>query len=184
MRLPFRTLPSKARRTLLILSALTTVVLWFALGSLDRPLRTPAAPNGIVSFELAGSLSRSNAILASWDTVARVSAGLSLGMDYLFLVAYSVLLALLVSAVAEKMLPIRGCVGFVGVPVAWLQFVAGALDALENFALIHLLLGSTRPFWPPLARTAALIKFALVGAGFAYVAIAGIWLGVAKLRSK
>ncbi|NOZ57044.1 MAG: hypothetical protein GXO73_09695 [Calditrichaeota bacterium] len=182
MPFPFRTLPPKARRNLFLLSLVATVVLWLALNSFDQPLRTEAAPNGIVSFELAGSPAASAAILASWSNDrARAAAGLSLGIDYLFLVSYSVLLALTVSFVAERIRPVVACVALVGLPVVWLQFVAGALDAVENVALIRLLLGSSSSALPGVARTAALIKFGLVGAGFAYILIVALWLAGARI---
>ena len=52
---------------------------------LDRPLRTPAAPQGIVSYELAGTLPRAQEILASWGERGRLFAGVGLGLDYLYL---------------------------------------------------------------------------------------------------
>jgi hypothetical protein len=62
---------------------------------LDVPLRTDAAPDGIVSFELAGTIGRAGEILASWGTLselgglsifqpARTDLAFSLGLDYLF----------------------------------------------------------------------------------------------------
>ncbi len=184
MRFPFSTLSSSARRTLLLLTLAGTVSLWFALSRLDVPLRTQAAPNGIVSFELAGSIAKSAEILASWDSRARVAAGLSLGIDYLFLVSYSVLLALAVSLLSEKMHPVVACAAFVGLPVAWLQLVAGALDAFENFALIKLLLGSTASAWSTLARSAALLKFGLVSAGITYLVVVSLWFAWAKRKAR
>jgi hypothetical protein len=46
--------------------------------------------------------------------------------------------------------------GLVGVVLAWAQRGTALLDAVENWALIRLLLGSERAFWPPLARWRAI----------------------------
>ena len=61
-----------------------------------------------------------------------------------------------------------------GATLAWAQFGAAALDAVENYALIRLLLGDRSPRWPPLARWCALPKFAIVAAGLVYVLVG--WL--------
>ena len=63
------------------LLVLLTLAVMFAMRTLDAPLRTGAAPQGIVSFELAGRLDKTRAVLDSWTPRARIFAGISLGLD-------------------------------------------------------------------------------------------------------
>ncbi|MEY3284160.1 MAG: hypothetical protein RIR86_2173, partial [Acidobacteriota bacterium] len=52
---------------------------------------------------------------------------------------------------------------------AWAALLAGLLDAVENYALIRVLLGAGGDFWPALSRACARPKFAIVGVVLAYV---------------
>ena len=51
---------------------------------------------------------------------------------------------------------------FIGNVFAWVSFLAGAFDGLENLALIQLLLGSELTFWNGMCRWSALAKFGLL----------------------
>jgi hypothetical protein len=162
---PLSLLSPVARRRLAIVAVLSTAALTGVLGSVDVALRNPAAEHGIVSFELAGNLERATAILDSWDAGARVYAALSLGIDYLYLLGYSTLLALLCSWGARRR---DGAWRAIGVWLVWGQWLAALCDAVENFGLIRLLLGSRWGGWAALAASAAAVKFALVIAGELY----------------
>jgi hypothetical protein len=64
-----------------------------------------------------------------------------------------------------------------GVVLAWQQWLAGMLDAMENVALVMMLNGHVSWFWPAAAWHCALPKFGFVYAGLAYTAAASItWL--------
>jgi hypothetical protein len=69
-----------------------SAILLFAMRSLDTPLRTRTAPGGIVSFELAKNYAASQQILDSWSAKAKINAALSLGLDFLFLILYGLVL--------------------------------------------------------------------------------------------
>jgi hypothetical protein len=56
----------------------------------------------------------------------------------------------------------------VGGTLAWGQWLAAALDAAENTALIILLLRATVDPWPRIAWWCAAPKFGLVAAGLLY----------------
>jgi hypothetical protein len=56
-----------------------------------------------------------------------------------------------------------------GIGLAWGQGAAGSLDALENYSLIRVLLGTQIEAWPTIARLAATGKFALVALGLLFV---------------
>ena len=64
------------------------VALMVILQLLGAPLKTAAAPAGIVSYELAGKAAESQKILSAWDPAQKAYAGLNLGLDYLFIVSY------------------------------------------------------------------------------------------------
>ena len=131
--------------------AAATVVVMVAMWLLDQPLRTAAAPYGIVSFELAGDVSTAHAILDSWDGRARSAAGVGLGLDYLFLALYSTTLALACRRIAHRFVLRGSALAAVGHALAWGQWAAAACDGAENFALIRMLLDGAHAPWPSVA---------------------------------
>lgn len=171
---PFSWIRPSCERGFLICSAAGAVALMVAMNSIAQPLNTPASPQGIVSFELAGDLRRAEQVISAWGEAGRVAAGVSLGLDFLFLFAYpasiGVACSLVARAFAARVRPLS--VG--GEVLAWALPVAGVLDAIENYALIRLLLGARHPVLPPLAYWCAVVKFAIVAAGLAFVLIFGM----------
>jgi hypothetical protein len=166
---PFKWLPeSEQKAAFWSIFAVTIVVIVF-MQIVSAPLITDAAPQGIVSFEFAGDLSNAEKIINSWGQKERIYAGLSLGLDYLFLVFYSCALAL-GCTLSTRIMPVEFLVKS-GVVLAWAQFAAAFLDCMENVALIKLLLGSGNSIWPSLAWWCAGPKFFIVGVGFVYVVI-------------
>lgn len=165
---PFQWLDESRRRAAFIVLTVLTLSLSYALTSTGRPLKTAAAQFGIVSFEFAGNLPNAVAMIDSWDESARVAAGLNLGLDYLYLVAYPLAIGLGCLLVSLRFRP-SGFSAPAGILLSWLQPVAGILDAIENYALISLLTGSRDEIWPAVAYWCATPKFAIVAAGLAYV---------------
>jgi hypothetical protein len=168
---PFQWL-SKAnqKRALWFLLPLTWIVM-YALTRIGEPLRNSAAPNGIISFELAGTMARANEIGFSWAPANFFHAGLSLGLDYLYMPLYAGSIALccvLLSQGSGRGLNLCGSL------LAWGQLGAGGLDAAENYALIQVLLGEQAEFWPMLARLCAIPKFVIVALGLLFVLVAGL----------
>jgi len=182
MRDPFAWLSRRQQKRAFLGVLVLTLVLIGVMSGFDRPLRTAAAPQGIVSFELAGDGARAGEILASWDEGARVSAGLSLGMDYLFLLAYSLSIGL--GCVLLAGLPVNSGTGLAVLagPLAWAQIIAALLDAVENAALIRILQaagqaagqGADPSSWAALARGCAVPKFVLVLLGLVYLIAVGL----------
>jgi hypothetical protein len=181
MRHPFENIPPGKRGPIFgVLLALTLGVMG-VLRVVDGPLKTADAPNGIVSFELAGDVPTAQAILNAWDPLARTHAGFSLGFDFVFLVLYSTTIALacawLAQALRERWRPLASA----GLLLAWAQWLAALLDVVENAALLVVLLEAPRAPWPQIARWCALPKFALVFLGLTYVVL-GLLLRLAKSR--
>ncbi len=176
---PLSWLAPTHRRAAFGVLLIATLVVFAAISALDVPLHTAAAPNGIVSFEFAGGPEQAQAILASWDATARIAAGLSLGVDYLFMVLYALTIGLGCVLVGEKL---GGAAAQLAVGLAWGQVLAAVLDAVENWALIRWLLGSRAEFWPSLAAGCATVKFALVGLGLAFVLVGAVVLVLRRGR--
>jgi hypothetical protein len=148
------------------------VALMVILQLLGAPLRTAAAPAGIVSYELAGQAAESQKILSAWDAVEKAFAGLNLGLDYLFIVSYVGAIGLGCSLLAVKLVQRFRALAYIGVTLAWAQFLAAAFDSLENIALLKLLFGSEQPAWSVVARACAIPKFLIVLLGLLYILVA------------
>jgi hypothetical protein len=173
--------PAAQRRAMAVLFVLTLLVA-AALQAIGGPLANQSAPLGIVDFEFAGELAAAERMLESWGETGRARAGLSLGLDYLFLLLYASVLALACAGMARGLSPHWRAAAAAGVVLAWGQLAAGLLDGVENFALIQLLLDSDGAAWAPLAWWCAAAKFSLLAAGLAYL-LAGLAL-VAAARGR
>ena len=156
---------------ILLLSGLLTAILFLVLGNFDKSLITEIAPGGIISFELAKDIDQSIDIISSWDLNARINAGLSLGVDFLFLAAYAIFFATACYLIAQKYVNRTNWIYKTGLLLAKLQFVAALLDAIENVALIKLLLGSNNSILPLIAYYFASIKFVIIAIGIIYIII-------------
>ncbi len=165
----FVQIDQRYRKKAVWLLGLATAMLLWAESAVDGPLRTAWAPNGIISFELAKSFTVAQKIMASWNPNAKLYAAFSLGLDYLFLVAYSLFLALAVFSVA-KIFKERSKGFFrIGLLLAWLQFLAAVFDALENGFLIRLLFGAQNSWFSLFAFYCATLKFLFVLSGIVYI---------------
>ncbi len=120
-------------------------------------------------------------MVESWGPAGQVYAGLNLGLDYLFLVAYASAISLGCVLAARGLAQRIKVLSGLGVILAWAQFAAALLDAVENYALIRVLLGAEQALWPVLARWCAMPKFIIVGLGLVY-AIVGALIAVVSSR--
>lgn len=152
------------RRALFRTTLSATLLVMAALGWVDAQLRGDASPHGIISFEFSWSLEGARRIMRQWDEQAKGwLAGFSLGLDFLWLPLYS-------TAIASALL--------LGDPtpwrrrLAWSQWLAALLDAVENVCLLALLGGAPSDAAAKTAAVCAAIKFALVLAGIA----GGVWV--------
>ena len=177
---PFNWLPSPLRKKAFVVLLATTMATMAALQVLDRHLKTDAAPRGIVSFEFAGNLPNATLMLASWNPPARIAAGLSLGLDYLFLFTYAGVIGLgcVLTAGARFQHTQTGIT--IGYILAWGQLGAALLDAVENYSLARVLLGAQTDLWPAVAFWCAGPKFGIVALGLAYVVV-GVMIGLKHL---
>ena len=170
---------------ILVFSGLLTVILFLVLGYFDKLLVTENAPSGIISFEFAKEIDQSIAIISSWDLNAKVYAALNLGIDFLFLVVYAIFFSIACYLIAQKFVIKNNWMYRTGLLIAKLQFIAALFDAIENIALIKLLLGSNNSFFPSIAYYFASIKFAIIAIGIIYIIIGLLTLQFQKeLESK
>lgn len=171
---PWSWIPARVQLRVFLAALALTALVMAALQLLGKPLITVAAPSGIVSYELAGTLPAAQAILGSWNTRAQLFAGVNLGLDYLFMPAYATCIGL-GCVLAARRFAVESTARRVGLALAWGLALAALLDVLENVALLRLLL-ATQPgaVWPAVARLAALIKFALVVLGIGYALLGGL----------
>lgn len=163
--------PAAQGRVLTILVVLT-VMLSIVLWRVSEPLYTAAAPQGMVSYELAGSQAQASRILESWSARAREQALLLQGLDYLYLVLYPAFLSLGCAHVARRLVRSASRLAALGRGLSWAVLAAGLFDAVENYALIEQLLSAPTERWAHVAWWCAVPKFTLVVLALGY-ALAG-----------
>lgn len=171
--------PPTARTLPLFGVALALALLIFGVFRvIDAPLQTSAAPWGIISFELAGTGTRAQAMLDSWDARVRLFAAFGLGLDYLFMVSYAAAIGLAAAWAGRQLGASRRWLVGLGVALGWGVAFAALLDAVENIALtVMLLAGAAAAPWPALAAGCATVKFTLVLLGFLFASAGALsWL--------
>lgn len=165
---PFHKLPKSSEKKWTIILFVFLVVFIVLMRFFDAPLKNEISPNGIVSFELAKTLSKSEAILNSWDDSAIASAKNSMMADFLFLVVYSFFISLIVHRLNNRVWK-KGFVYQFGKIVCWLVFVAAFFDVIENIALVRLLYGDLRQLWSSIGYYFAMMKFGLLLLGIFFI---------------
>jgi len=159
---PFSWLSAQSQKSALVFFGISTLMLLITLSIVDQPLKN-ADSGGIIAYELAGSFDRSQEMLNSWDHNAKLYAAFSLGIDYLFMVAYSL---------SQNFVGRKEWLSRLGIYLTWAQFAAACFDAIENYFLFRLLLGSQTEIFSALAFYSSSIKFILIILGLIYIATA------------
>ena len=188
MRHPLESLPLRVRKPLFFIFLFLTLALFAVFQILDQPLRTDAAPNGIVSLELAGDARAARLIINSWKQTSLqlsatgtpnpdivntpyVSAAFGLGLDYLFMPVYALALAFATLLAAQKH---AGLVESLAGAAGAGAFAAAMFDAVENYALLQILLGRIDTGFPTVASFCAIVKFGLLAFGIGVSLVAGL----------
>lgn len=182
---PLNFVPPANRKPLFFAFLAGTLALFAVFRFLDAPLRTPAAPDGVLSFELAGTPEKAFQILVSWEPViqpgppiiippdGRLYAAFGLGLDYLFMPLYATALALGILLAAGRH---KGWLFKLGAWLGWGAYAAALFDAVENYALARMLL--VNEVWSPYPQVAAFcvsIKFGLLLLGLFYALVGWLW---------
>lgn len=166
MRHPLGWIPLPARKPV-FLAALALTLACFAVFQvwLNPPLVTGAAPQGIVSFELARTAANVFDMLASWNDVALLYAAFGLGFDFLFMPLYATALSAAALLAANRR---PGAWTGWGSLVGWGAFGAALFDAVENIALFSIILSGATDTLATVAFWCASLKFGLIVLGLAY----------------
>lgn len=180
---PLEFIPTESRKRLFFTFLTLTLLLFALFRVLDQPLRTDAASNGIVSFELAGDPQAARLITDSWKqtglslsaavgqpspdivNVPYLFAAFGLGIDYLFMPLYALALGFGTLLAAHRH---DGWIRSLGVVAGYAAFAAAIFDAMENYALLRVLLGEIQSAYPAIAAFCAIVKFGLIIFGVLY----------------
>lgn len=158
-------------RTLWALAALTLVS-----GAAMLPAMSTMAGHGasLLAFEGAGSVARSQEILAGWGDPGKTAAWWQLALDAPFLIGYGLFAAGACAAVARRSAKAgKPRLERLATLLAWCGPVAAAADLLQNASLALVLSGHVAQPWPwiaaicgPVTTTlmAIALVFAIVGA--------------------
>ena len=165
MKHPLAFISDSIRKPVFIALLAWTLALMAVSQVINAPLRTPAAPASIVSFELARTPANTQTMVASWDAHAQLHAAFGLGLDYLFMPSYAFVIALACLLAAGRR---KGWFAAIGAWLGWGVFLAAIFDALENIGLWHSLLGSVNAPWPAVSFLCAVFKFTLILLGIAF----------------
>ena len=172
---PFHKLLKSAEKKFSIILLFLTIILITVMRYFDAQIQQAENAHGIVSFELANDLSSSIAILNSWDALAKIAAGLSLGCDFLFLIVYALFILILMHQLNNRLWKHSRFYNL-GVIMIWGAFLAAFFDIIENIALINLLLGDLQQLWSSTAYYFAIAKFSLLGIGILFIVVNSILL--------
>lgn len=130
--------PHRFLRGLFLTSLLLALTSLGALAIIDEHLKSPASPLGIVSFELCAFRSTCSAITASWNAEAKNYAAMSLGLDYLFMMAYPAAISSGLWLLVKKESTLLRKPMTVMAHAIWFACIA---DAIENYHLFQMLMG-------------------------------------------
>jgi hypothetical protein len=166
-------------RSLLALLALTVVS-----GLAMLPALSTMAAHGatLIDFESAGSVARSQEILAEWGSAGKTAMWWQLALDLPFLIGYGLLAAGACAAVAERAVAgeMPGLARAAAV-FAWLGPVGAAADLLQNISLALVLGGASGQPWPRISALAGPVTTTLVALA-ALFAACGFAATVRRLR--
>lgn len=140
--------------------ATLSLILMLQLRGLDSDLRLPDTPGGIVGYELAWSAARGNEIITAWrrnDVLE--TAKVSLGMDFVFLIAYPMMFF---TAIRLLVRTPGSTFDRLGQWAARGVLLCIPLDATENLLLWGMLDAGASDGRMHLATLSAAIKFLLV----------------------
>lgn len=179
---PFEAWSDELRRRWLLGSSIGTAIVFAPMAWIDSQLRTEASPLGIVSFELAGTALAAQRILDAWSEAPRAAmlVAFQTGLDYLFLVAYGLVLSLACARATARIRPVSSGLASVGTLVTYLQAAAPVCDAVENGALFAMLLRYGTDPQAQVASAFALAKFGFIAMGLSFLALAPLVQRLAK----
>jgi hypothetical protein len=149
-----------ARRVLFLLSLGAFIPIFATLGQISFALQNPTAPQGVMSFELAGTLARQNEMLASWTPLQILRLAFDLGLGFACLAAMLAVLGL-------------ACLWLSGRILAYGLLAVAPLWAVENILMAQALFGHGTNLMAQVVYWCALVKFTVTGVSLAYIVLRG-----------
>ena len=183
---PFDFLPVKQHKSTILILGFITLLTLVILTVINVPLKNDVSPLGIISFELANDLYRSISILSSWESDHKLYAAFSLGLDYFFIIFYSLFLSLSCFALSDKLELTYWAIRMTnaGTFFGWLPIIAGTFDLIENYSLIRLLLGTHNETFSSMAQMFGLSKYILISFSIIYILVGLITLAYLQKKIK
>lgn len=166
---PFQRWP-RTRRRLALVCVAVAALLPAGAGAVVKPLHEDRTGQGIVEFELAGSVEQAEEILAIWRAEGVVDDAKAIQMfDLLYPLIY-------VAAIAGGCVATAGAwrragrarLAALGIAMAWVAFAAAGFDYVENLGLAVSLWDRPASPWPEIALVAAVLKFGASGLALLY----------------
>ena len=167
---------SRGHRVLFGLSFVTVLGTATTLVTLNRALQNKTATHGVVSMELARTLSRLQNVLASWGQPERIILAFSIGLAFCCTAAFTATLALGCSYFAHRFRGWFALNANVGQWVTATVWIVGALWMVQDALLGLALFGYASD--PTVSATwcLALLKFAAVTVGIMYITCSALFL--------
>jgi hypothetical protein len=153
---PFQAIPADKYVQILVSLFVPTSILTVVLSAI------PLKPS-VVQFEF-----NAREVIKSWREVDKQWAAFSLGLDFLYLVVYSTTISLACIWAANVLESHGALLASIGVWLAWGQWLAALLDAVENIALVRVLFNEGTDVSPQIAKWCATAKFTLIALGLLY----------------
>jgi hypothetical protein len=167
---PLQSWPRRHRRVALVCVAVAAL-LPTVLGTVVKPLHEgEAGGESIIDFELAGSVERTEEILATWRAEGVLDEAKAIQVfDLVYPLVYAAALAgVCIAASGAWQRAGRPRLAAAGIVMAWVAFVAAGFDYVENLGLGISLWGDPASPWPQVALVAALLKFAGIYSALLY----------------
>ncbi len=179
---PYSSTSAKFRKNLLYWSGAFTLILVVIMRLLDQSLVAPGeeVPDGIVAFEMVKNIHDARIMIDMWGEKGRVVAAFGLGLDYLFLIAYSLFFGVISFEIGRKLKGRSKLLSAPGYVLSWLILLAAVYDAIENFALIRILTGCQYSLWATTAYYFATMKFTIVIITVVYIVLGLIMLWLTR----
>jgi hypothetical protein len=186
-RYPLARVAAPRRKRAFAASLVLTIALSIAISLLGAALFGPAAPSGIVSFEVAGTAVVARNILDAWGPAGIAAARQQTLLDFVYLLAYGLTLVLGNGLAVWVWARRSVTMGWLGVVLSWGGLAAALLDAAENIAMLAQFAAGADDTLASVARACANVKFALILSGMIYMmfgaalALTDRVIGVGKL---
>jgi hypothetical protein len=170
---PFSGWPRLLQASLCALLLIATLLLARYLLEIGR-IADERLPFGVISLEAPGTSAHARWIVERLGDDGVASVRRQTLLDFAFLFTCALTLSLACGLISEFT---SGPMKAYGIMIAWAALLAGALDAVENVAMLRMLSGTFDAPWPQLATACAILKFSIAFGAFFYIAIGLASLG-------